>query len=128
MSTQATLERITAGNPALQALLQQYPSECELELTPFYARHRVMKLIAMLPYHPQVMRHVDDGVRATPLHVLEDLYALNTKEGLRLSLQDVPAYLRLVLKLCNGGRFRLIERAFELPCPWPSSPSRQRVY
>ena len=129
MKDPALVERIAAAEPERADILRAFPSEVLEVATPFYRSARVVDLEVATGVGPIRYRY---GLHGDALVRLgerpEQVQALNDSEGLRLTRDGVPPYVRFFFDSVAGRRMRIVERDSEIR--WrprgagePASPS-----
>lgn len=107
--------------------MQNHPSRVEIDALPFYARHKLTRLCLMLPRRPVELRFADDGRNLFGLATPASVYAVNAREQLALTPEQVAPYLRFVFESTTLGRdLRIAERAEELRWIEPQGSERER--
>jgi hypothetical protein len=106
----ATLARIAAVDPVHAETMGRQPTTFEVQPLPFYRRFRLLTANVALPHRPLRFRYADDGSRAVTLNgTPEEVYQVNQAEGLALTADDVPAYVRFFLDVAGGPGRELVE-------------------
>jgi hypothetical protein len=107
---------IAAVDPIHAASMHRHPVQLALARLPFYRRHRTLvRAEIALQQRVVSLHYAGDLTQVRPLAGPSDLAALNREEGLELQHGQLSDYLRLYFLIAGYGRWRLIERAEEVP-------------
>jgi len=119
----ATLARITAVDPVHAETMGRQPTTLEVQPLPFYKRFRLLTANVSLPHKPLQFHYADDGTQAVYLSgAPEEVYKVNTAEGLALTADQVAPYLRFFFSMAGGPGRELVESPSDPP--WlPASES-----
>ena len=115
MKDPALVERIAAAEPDRAAILRAFPSEVVEVATPFYRSARVVDLEVATEVGSLRYRY---GLHGDAVFRLgerpEEVQALNESEGLRLTRDRVPSYVRFFFDSVAGRRMKVVERDSEI--------------
>jgi hypothetical protein len=120
MADEAALrERIRTVDPVHADTMGRRPTAFSVEPLPFYRRFALLRAAVDLPHRELEFRYADDGRQLVPLTGKPaDVYRVNGLEGLALTPEQVPSYLRFFLAVAGedeAGPRDLAEWPGDLP-------------
>ena len=110
MDKSELIRRIEASDKVHAETMEENPTEIVSEQLSFYKKFKLIRVIVRLPQRPLQFRYADDGKQAFVLGATpEHIYKLNLEDGLRLRVEQVPAYARFFFENTNAGSLKIVE-------------------
>jgi hypothetical protein len=110
----AAVERIAKVDVLHARAMLDNPTTFEAQQLPFYGHFKVLRATVTVDPHPLELRYADDGIDVLPLSARQHIYQINRREGLQLTAEEVPAYMRFFLEMTSAGKRQVVERFEEI--------------
>ncbi len=113
-NTMDMVKRIAVVAPSHAETMGKRPTTFESVAVPFWSSFKLVRATVELPHKPLSLAFADNGDQLLGLAEPGDVYKVNGLEALKLTSNQVPAYLRFFVTHAEPGSRELVEKAAEL--------------